>query len=601
VTNIPLPLGEREGPAAEGCGRVRARWCLSAPFRLLLRRALTLPLLCNRPLALPWRERGFLAATLLLASPALADGLIDNANGYTYDNKGQLIRFNGLLIDDRGRVTKLLDRTDRRPDKVDFRLDAQARTLIPGMIDAHGHVMALGERALSLNLSATNSLAEAQERLRKYAADRPTPPWIRGGGWNQERWGLGRFPTAADIDAITPGRPVVLDRIDGHALLANSAAMAAAGISAKTRNPPGGRIERDAKGNPTGVFVDEAQKLILAAVPPILPRDRDAALVKAQDILISHGITATTDMGTSGEDWQVMRRAGDIGRLRMRIISYAAGVPTMLAVGGTGPTPWLYDGRLRMVGLKLVADGALGSRGALLKAPYADAPGQRGLELIDDTRLKNLMSRAAMDGFQTAVHAIGDAANAQLLGAIEELAETYKGDRRWRIEHAQIVDPADLPRFGKHGIIASMQPTHQISDRLMAEARLGPARLGGAYAWKAMLDNKVPLAFGSDYPVESPNPFPALAAAISRQDAAGQPAGGWQPQQIISLNEAFRAFTATAAFAAFAEDRIGSLTPGHMADFVILDRDIFTTTAPDIRGARPVETWIGGKRLWVAK
>ena len=543
----------------------------------------------------------WLAGLALLSSPALADGLIDNANGYSYDGKGQLVRFNGLLIDDQGKIARLLDRNDKRPEKLDYRLDARGRTIIPGLIDAHGHMMRLGEAALSLDLSATNSLAEAQAALRKYAADRPTPLWIRGGGWNQERWSLGRFPTAADIDAIAPGRPVVLDRIDGHALLANGAAMAAAGINARTKNPPGGLIERDAKGNPTGVFIDAAQKLLLDAVPAMLPRDRDAALAKAQDILLGYGVTATADMGTSAEDWQVMRRAGDAGRLRVRIISYADGIPAMLSVAGTGPTPWLYDGKLRMIGVKLYSDGALGSRGAWLKAPYADAPGQKGLQFLEDAKLRNLMSRAAMDGFQTAVHAIGDAANAQVLGAIEELAETYKGDRRWRIEHAQIVDPVDLTRFAKHGIVASKQPVHQISDRKMAEARLGPARLGGAYAWKAMLDNKTPLAFGSDYPVESPNPFPALAAATTRQDATGQPAGGLQPQQSVSLAEAFRAFTATAAFAGFAEERIGTLMPGHMADFLILDRDIFTATAPDIRAAKPLETWIGGKRVWVAK
>ena len=547
-----------------------------------------------------WSALTAALAALLLAAPAMADGLIDNANGYSFDEKGKLVRFNALLIDDKGRVSKLLDRNDKRPEKLDFRLDVRGRTLIPGMIDAHGHVMDLGMAALSLDLSRTNSLAEAQGALRRYNVDRPSPPWIRGGGWNQERWQLGRYPTAADIDAITPGRPVVLDRVDGHALLANKAAMDAAGITAATKDPAGGRIERDARGNPTGVFIDAARKLITDIIPAMLPRDRDAALAKAQDILLGFGITSTADMGTGTDDWLTMRRAGDAGRLRVRIISYANGIPALLSVAGTGPTPWLYDGRLRMVGVKLFADGALGSRGAWLKAPYADAPRERGLQFLDDAKLRNLMSRAAMDGFQTAVHAIGDAANAQLLGAIEELADTYKGDRRWRIEHAQIVDPIDLPRFAKNGIVASMQPVHQTSDRLMAEARMGPARLAGAYAWKSMLDNKVPLAFGSDYPVESPNPFPALAAAISRQDGLGQPVGGWQPQQIIPLSEAFRAFTATAAYAGFAEDKIGTLTPGRMADFLILDRDIFTLTAADIRTARPLETWIGGKRAWTA-
>jgi predicted amidohydrolase YtcJ len=544
--------------------------------------------------------RWALATLALIASPAFADGLIDNANGYSFDDKGQLVRFDGLLIDGQGRVSKLLQRGDKRPERLDFRLDAKGRTIIPGLIDAHGHVMGLGEAALSLDLSATKSLAEAQDALRRYAADRPTPLWIRGGGWNQERWQLGRFPTAADIDAITPGRPVVLDRVDGHALLANSAAMAAAGITAATKDPAGGRIERNTKGQPTGVFVDAAQQLVMAAVPAMLPRERDAALVKAQDILLGYGITATADMGTSPDDWLTMRRAGDAGRLKVRIISYAGGIPALLAVAGTGPTPWLYDGRLRMVGVKLYDDGALGSRGAWLKAPYADAPGQKGLRFLEDAKLRNLMSRAAMDGFQTAVHAIGDAANEQVLGAIEELSDTYKGDRRWRIEHAQIVDPADLPRFAKYGIIASMQPVHQTSDHAMAEARLGPDRLGGAYAWRTMLDNKVPLAFGSDYPVESPNPFPALAAAISRQDPSGQPPGGWQPQQAISIAEAVRAFTTTAAYAGFAEDRIGSLSPGHFADFVILDRDIFTAGIADLRDAKAVETWIAGKRAWTA-
>ena len=550
----------------------------------------------------PARRLGLgIAFGLFASTPALADGLIENANGYTYDAKGTLIRFNALLIDDLGKVSKLLDRDDKRPEKLDFRLDAKGRTVIPGLIDAHGHVMDLGMVALSLDLSNTRTLAEAQAALARYAADRPSPPWIGGSGWNQERWGLGRFPTAADIDLIAPGRPVVLSRVDGHALLANSAAMAAAGIDAKTKDPAGGRIERDAKGRPTGVFIDAAQALILKAVPPVLPRDRDAAFAKAQEILLAYGVTATTDMGTSADDWQVMRRAGDAGRLRVRIISYAHGIDPLLSIAGGAPTPWLYDGRLRMVGVKLYADGALGSRGAWLKQPYADAPTQTGLQFLDDTKLRNLMSRAAMDGFQVAVHAIGDAANAQVLGAIEELAETYKGDRRWRIEHAQIVDPADLPRFGKFGIIASMQPAHQTSDRLMAQARLGAARLGGAYAWKSMLDNGSPLAFGSDYPVESPNPFPALAAAISREDANGQPAGGWMPAQIIPIAEAFRAFTINAAHAGFAEDRIGSLTPGHYADFLILDRDIFTATATDIRAIRPVETWMAGKRVWVSK
>jgi predicted amidohydrolase YtcJ len=541
------------------------------------------------------------AALLFAAPPAHADGLVDDVNGYTMDGKGRLERFNGLLIGNDGRVTKLLDRKDKRPDKLDFKLDGKGRTLIPGLIDAHGHFMALGFQALQLNLFDTNTLTDAQDRLRKFAAGHPNSAWIRGSGWNQERWGLGRFPTAADIDPIVRDRPVVLARVDGHALLTNSAAMAAAGITAKTPNPAGGRIERDAAGKPTGVFVDKAQDLIEQAVPAPVPRERDAAFAKAQEILLGFGITATADMGTSTDDWQVMRRAGDRGDLRVRIVSYALGIEPMISIAGTGPTPWLYDGHLRIVGVKLFADGALGSRGAWLKAPYADAPKERGLQFLDDAKLRNLMSRASMDGFQVAIHAIGDAANAQALDAIDELAETYKGDRRWRIEHAQIVDPVDLPRFARHGIVASMQPVHQTSDRLMAEARLGPVRLTGAYAWASMLRNNVPLAFGSDYPVESPDPFANIAAAISREDTQGQPRGGWMPAEKLTFDQALAAFTTGGAYAAFAEDRIGTLQPGRMADFLLIDRDIAAATPADIRATQVTETWIGGKRVWVRK
>jgi predicted amidohydrolase YtcJ len=536
---------------------------------------------------------------LLIASPAHADVLVDNVNGYTIRQDGRLQRFNGIWIGDDGRVRQLLNRGDRRPERPRYMLNGRGRTLLPGLFDAHGHVMGLGRGALVLDLSDTNSLAEAQERIRAYAAANPTPRWIIGRGWNQERWGLGRFPTAADLDAAVADRPVWLRRVDGHAGWANSAAMREAEVTAQTQAPEGGRIERAGR-NPSGIFVDNAQTLVERSVPPPLPIVRDRAFARAQEILLSYGITATADMGTSAEDWAVMRRAGDEGRLSLRILSYASGIDNLLAVAGTRPTPWLYDGRLRMIGVKLYLDGALGSRGAWLKAPYRDAPGQRGLPLATDTVLKNLMSRAAMDNFQVAVHAIGDQANAALLDSIEEMSNTYGGDRRWRIEHAQVVDPADLPRFARHGVIASMQPTHQTSDWRMAEARMGIERLQGSYAWRSMLANRVPLAFGSDYPVESPNPFPGLAAAISREDAQGQPPGGWMPQQRLTLEEAFAAFTRGAAYASFAEDRLGTLEPGRFADFIFVDRDIFAegTTPRQIAGTQVLETYLGGTKVW---
>ncbi len=539
-------------------------------------------------------------ATLFLCQAALADTLVDNVNGYSIDKQGKLVRFSGLWIGDDGRVRQLLGRGERRPERPQYRLDGRGRTLLPGLIDAHGHVMGLGLGALQLDLSDTRSLAEAQAKIAAYAAANPSPRWIVGRGWNQETWGLGRFPTAADIDKVVADRPVWLERVDGHAGWANSLAMKEAGVTAASKAPAGGKIEMAGR-NPSGVFIDAAAELVGKAVPPPLPRTRDQALQRAQEILLSNGITATADMGTSAEDWIVIRRAGDAGQLKVRILSYASGVEQLLAVAGTQQTPWLYDSRLRMVGVKLYSDGALGSRGAWLKQPYKDSPAEKGLGFLSDATLKNLMSRAAMDGFQVAVHAIGDAANAQLLGAIEELAETYKGDRRWRVEHAQIVDPADLPRFGRNGVIASMQPVHQSSDWRMAEARMGPERLGGAYAWRSMLANRVPLAFGSDYPVESPNPFHGLAVAVSREDASGQPAGGWQPEQKLSMEQALDGFTRAGAYASFAEDRLGTLERGGLADFIFIDRDIFAVPPQQVRDTQVLETYLAGRRVWARR
>ena len=536
-------------------------------------------------------------AALFCVHAAHADTLIDNVNGYTLGQDRQIVRFNALLIGDDGRVRQLYARGERRAERPQYRVDGRGRTLIPGLIDAHGHVMGLGLGALQLDLSETNSLQEAQAKIAAYAAANPSPRWITGRGWNQERWKLGRFPTAADIDAVVPGRPVWLERVDGHAGWANSAALKEAGVTAASKSPTGGRIEMTGR-QPSGIFIDAAMQLVEKTVPPPLPRTREKAFENAQEILLRNGITSVADMGTTTEDWMTIRRAGDAGRLNVRILSYASGIDHLLAVAGTGQTPWLYDSKLRMVGVKLYSDGALGSRGAWLKQPYKDAPGERGLGFLTDATLKNLMSRAAMDGFQVAVHAIGDAANAQLLESIEELALTYKGDRRWRVEHAQIVDPADLPRFARNGIIASMQPVHQSSDWRMAEARMGTERLGGAYAWRSMLANNVPLALGSDFPVESPNPFHGLAVAISREDAAGQPPGGWLPEQKLTFAQALSGFTRDAAFASFAEDRLGTLERGRMADFIFIDREIVTASPQDIRGTQVLETWVGGKKVW---
>lgn len=541
--------------------------------------------------------RALLGATaaLALSAPALADTLVDNVEGLTIDGTGGVERFNGLLIGDDGRIVQVLHRGDKRPGKVDYFVDGKGQVMVPGMIDSHGHVMGLGFSALTLDLTDTRSLAEALAKVAAYAKANPDRPWILGRGWNQELWPEKRFPTAAELDAVVGDRPVWLERVDGHAGWANSKALAAAGVSALTKAPAGGSIERLAGGKPAGVLVDNATELVAKAVPAPRPEDRDLALAKAQEILLSRGVTAIADMGTTIEDWQAFRRAGDNGALRVRIMAYAGGTENMALIGGPGPSPWLYDDKLRLNGVKLYSDGALGSRGASLKAPYSDAPGIKGLRVTGDTQLKNFMSRAALDHFQVAIHAIGDEANAAALTAIEDMNQTYQGDRRWRIEHAQILDPADIPRFAKAGVIASMQPVHQTSDRLMAEARLGPNRLTGAYAWHSLAASGAKLAFGSDVPVELSDPWAGFAAAISRTGPDGQPLGGWQPQERVSRELALAAYTAGGAWAGFAEGRFGRLQRGERADFLLIDRDPMLATPAEVRATQVLQVWIGGQ------
>ncbi|HEY4070194.1 MAG TPA: amidohydrolase [Sphingomicrobium sp.] len=530
-------------------------------------------------------------AVALLTSSASAELLISNVNGMQVGPDGKLQHFGALLIDDNGRVESVLKAPSPRLKRYDQIIDGGGKTLLPGFIDAHGHVLGLGFSAIQLDLVGTSSLGDLKQRLSAYAAAHPDARWIIGRGWNQELWPDKRFPSAADLDSVVSDRPVVLERVDGHALVVNSAAMKAAGVTKSTPAPAGGRIEN-------GLFVDNAKGLIEKAVPEATPAEFDQALAKAQEILLGYGVTGVGSMSTALSDWEAMKRAGDAGRLNVRFMVYADELKLLKEV--PKPTPWLYEDRLRMVGIKFYADGALGSRGAWLKQPYADMPDTRGLQFHSDEEMRSLDDTAASHGFQIATHAIGDAANAQVISAYEWLNSKYGTNRRWRIEHAQVVDCADLPRIGHANIIASMQPTHQTSDRLMAEKRLDPARLKCSYAWQSMLRTGAKLAFGTDFPVESSNPFPELSAAISRQDVEGQPPGGWYPEERVSFEQALYAYTRGAAYAGFAEDKIGSLEPGKWADFVIVDRDPTRVNPQDLSRTRVLETWIGGKRVWSA-
>ncbi len=529
-------------------------------------------------------------AAALLTSPAWSDTLVDNVNGIQAAPDGSIQHFRALVIGGDGKVRQVLEHPELvRLSGITQHVDGHGRTLLPGLIDAHGHVLGLGFGALQLDLVGTNSLDDLKQRLKTYAAAHSDTRWIIGRGWNQELWPVKTFPTAADLDSVVGDRPVVLERVDGHAYVVNSAAMRAAGVTAATPAPAGGRIEN-------GLFVDNAKDLIDKATPPASPAELDQALAKAQDILLSYGVTGVGSMSTGLGDWQAMRRAGDAGQLQVRLMVYADELKLLGEV--PRPTDWLYGDKLRMVGIKFYADGALGSRGAWLKQPYADKPDTRGLQFHSDSEMLKLADTAAGAGFQIATHAIGDAANAQIISVYEQMSKKYGRDRRWRIEHFQIVDPADIPRIAPAGIIASMQPTHETSDRLMAEKRLGPNRLAGAYAWRTVLKSGARLAFGTDFPVESANPFPGLSAAISRQDVEGQPPGGWIPSERLTFGQALYAYTGGAAYAGFAEQTFGSLERGKWADFVLVDRNPMKVDAKSLARTQVLETWVGGKRAW---
>lgn len=535
-----------------------------------------------------WRCSAVAVAALLAAQPAMADTLIDNVDGIAVDREGHVERLTGLLIGNDGRIAQVLHQGDKRPGRVDFLLDGKGRTLIPGLIDSHVDLMALGFAQLTLDLAPARSAEEAAARIAAYAAAHPDRPWILARGWNPEQ-----IPS---LSSTLASRPVWLISADGHSGWANPPALSAAGITALTKDPQGGRIGR-AASKATGLLTETAMALVDRAVPPPRPEDRDLALASAQEVLLKQGITAVSDMGTTIEAWQAYRRAGDLGTLRLRILSYADGPEAMSLIGGPGPGPWLYEDRLKFNGLFLRLDGALNTRGAWLKAPYADAP-TTGLPRLTGTQLRNLMSRGAIDRFQVAVEAHGDAATTAALDAITELSETYKGDRRWRLEGLTVTSAPDAARLGSTATIVALQPAALAPA--LAESRLGPARSADAWRWASLAGGGARIAFGSGSAGLAPNPFALMARATTRADAAGQPFGGWQPQERLTREQALAALTATSAWAGFAEGHFGRLTIGERADFLLLDRNPLMAGTSELGQTRVLESWVGGHKAWAA-
>ncbi|MEY2114895.1 MULTISPECIES: amidohydrolase [Rhodanobacter] len=553
----------------------------------------------NRLLHLP------LLALLALAPAAqAADLLVDNVNGYTLDSHGKLQRFQALLVD-QGKVVATGSHAELASRAGDAKVvDGRGHTLLPGLIDAHGHVLELGYARNSVDLAGTKSLDEALAKVKAYAAAYPEAKWILGSGWNQEIWKLGRFPTAKELDTAVADRPVWLSRVDGHAGWANSAAIKLAGIGQASQDPSGGRIERDASGNPAGVLVDGASALIDAKVPPPTPQQKAAALDTALAEMASVGLTGVADAGIDLANYRLYRRYADEHKLTARIYAMIRGTDGDFdTISKDGPLVGYGNDFLTVRAVKLFADGALGSRGAAMLAPYSDDPHNRGLLFLQPAELTAEIGKALGRGYQVAVHAIGDHANREVL---DSYAAAYKAHPngialRNRIEHAQIVSLGDIPRFVPLKLIASMQPTHATSDMNMAEDRIGHQRIKGAYAWQRFLQQGTIVAGGSDFPVESPNPFYGLYSAITREDHQGQPPGGWYPDQDMTPTEALRVFTLDAAYAEHAEKTLGTLEPGKWADFILIDHDIFKDPASRIWSTKVLQTWVGGRQVYAAQ
>lgn len=532
------------------------------------------------------------------ARPDPATFLMTDVNGYTLDSEGRLIRFEAIAVKD-GRVLATGTAAEMEHHGL-RRVSGGGRTLLPGLIDAHAHVMGLGQSLLSVDLMGVTSKEDALAKVKAFADAHPDRSWVLGRGWNQTLWPENAFPTAADLDRILPDRPVLLDRVDGHASWVNSVALRLAGIDSTTPDPEGGVVIRDANGAATGILIDKASALVERVVPPATPADRRLALETALAAIAAAGLTGVHDMGVDSVTWSLYLSFADESKLTTRISAYIAGAGAeFAALSRNGPQRDLANGMLHMPGVKLYGDGALGSRGAALMAPYSDDPANRGLLFQSTEMTTELFDRVSGAGFQVAFHAIGDLANKVGLDAFDRLKQAHGDDGlRHRIEHAQVVAPSDIPRFAELGIIPSMQPTHATSDMNMAEARVGIQRIRGAYAWRTFLAQGSRIAAGSDFPVEAVNPFFGLYSAVTRMDHQGRPPGGWYPEQAMSREEALRAFTLDAAWAGHADDDTGTLEPGKRADFILIDRDYFVVPTAEIWQIRVLETWVGGRNVF---
>jgi predicted amidohydrolase YtcJ len=537
------------------------------------------------------------ALSCLWGLSASADTAIHNVVGYTSTMDG-IRDFSVLVIAADGKVVAAGDDSLLAGIAEEDRIDGGGKVVLPGLTDAHAHVYGQGFLNVSLNMLGSASVEDAVARIEQYASGRRSG-WILGRGWNQVLWPVQEFPTATDIDAVVADRPVWLRRIDGHAGWANSRALQIAGIDRHTPDPVGGKIVRDDDGNATGVLIDNAMALVEKHVPDPTRKEIREAYASAIDSLLALGITGVHDAGISKTEAEVYMSMADDAKLGMRIYAMLSDTGPNLDAFAE-PIRGYGNDRLDIASVKLYSDGALGSRGAAMIEPYDDDPENRGLPFYTQRQLDEFVQAANRKGFQVGIHAIGDLGNRMALDAFERAQAGKASPLRNRVEHAQIVALEDIPRFSELGVIASMQPVHATSDMNMAEDRVGPQRIRGGYAWRRLLDSGAVIASGSDFPVELPNPFHGLYAAVARQDRAGMPEGGWYADQSMSRAEALHSFTLAAAYAAHQEDRFGSLEPGKWADFIFIDRDYFEVPASEIDDIRVLQTWVGGELVYEA-
>ncbi|MFT5004041.1 MAG: putative amidohydrolase YtcJ [Flavobacteriales bacterium] len=542
------------------------------------------------------------AISMLLISTSLIaqTTLIKNVNGYTFIDKS-LKQFSAISFT-HDTINKVYLQGEVLETPTDtIVINGQGRTMLPGLIDAHGHVLGYGHSLLRVDLVNTASELDAVNRTISYAKHNDSLSWIQGRGWNQVQWSNNSYPNAKSLDEAFPNKPVWLRRVDGHAGWANSKAMALAGITSASKSPAGGEIIKDKNGQPTGIFIDNAMDLIIASITqPSLTEDK-IALTRAMQSLASLGLTSVHDAGIEQKNIDLYKSLASENNMTIRIngMLYLPS-PNWQQQLEQGPYK-TTDEMFVMHSVKIQADGALGSRGASLINDYSDHSGHKGLLLHDNKMLQQYIDFSMNAGFQVNTHAIGDNANKLILDLYQQAINKSKTKvLRHRIEHAQVLRLEDIPRFSSLNVIASMQATHATSDKNMAVTRLGTERILGAYAWRKLLDSNATIAAGSDFPVESPNPFHGLHASITRQDHKDLPLGGWYADQKMTRTEALRSFTLDAAYAGHQEKIIGSLEAGKKADFILLANDILTMPENNIWQQQVLQTWVAGKKVFSA-